>query len=558
MPFQHPSQMEASIFVVDDNQDDAWILESILTSEGHQVQSALDGASALAAVQSGHYDIILLDVTMPGMGGYDVCRHLKADPHTCDIPIIFISALDEVRDKVKAFAVGGVDYISKPFQPEEVLARVTTHLTIHSMRQRLAAQNASLHQEVAERRRVEAELHRHREQLEALVAERTADLQATNEQLQREIAERIRTENDLRTSNTTLRTLITCSPLAIIAHNLQGQVTLWNPAAERMFGWDQTEAFEQRIPFFPLLTLPEQVPPCIGSLGDIETSPVEARCPRRDGTFVDISISPALLHDVHGQPEQMMCIIADITGRKQAELEREALIQELEARNTELERFNYTVSHDLKSPLVTICGFLGYLEQDACSGNMDRLRQDVRRITDAAAKMQHMLDELLELSRIGRKLNPSETIPFGCIVHDAVSLVEGQLRKRGVQLKVVQDLPVVWGDRMRLVQAVQNLVDNAIKFMGKQPAPRIRIGCYGQGAQRVFFVEDNGIGIVPAYHEKVFGLFDKLDPQSDGTGIGLALVKRIIETHGGRIWIDSQGNGTGTTVYFTLPAGAEG
>ncbi|NJN66334.1 MAG: response regulator [Chloroflexaceae bacterium] len=557
MTVQHSIRVdEASILVVDDNRDDLWVLESILTEERYQVQSALNGASALAAVRATRFDIVLLDITMPDMDGYDVGRQLKADPHTHDIPIIFISALDEVRDKVKAFAIGGVDYISKPFQPEEVLARVTTHLAVHHMRQRLAAQNTSLQREVAERQRVEAELHQHREQLEALVAARTADLRTANEQLQREIGERIRAEAALRASNDTLRTLVDCSPLAIIAHDLQGQVTLWNPAAERLFGWGEAEVFQQQIPFFPMAVPPGQVPPCLDSLHSDGAFPLEVRCSRRDGSCIDISISPALLHDTEDQPARIMCIIVDITERKQAEAEREALIQELEARNTELERFTYTVSHDLKSPLVTICGFLGYLEQDAHSGNMERFKQDIQRITDAAARMQHLLDELLELSRVGRSLNPSESVPFEQVVQEAVSLVEGQLRARGVHLEISQDFPSVWGNRTRLVQAVQNLVDNAVKFMGDQPAPRIRIGWREQGTRRMFSVEDNGIGIVPAYHEKVFGLFDKLDPRSDGTGIGLALVRRIIETHGGRIWIESQGHGTGTTVYFTLPASA--
>jgi signal transduction histidine kinase len=104
-----------------------------------------------------------------------------------------------------------------------------------------------------------------------------------------------------------------------------------------------------------------------------------------------------------------------------------------------------------------------------------------------------------------------------------------------------------------LVEVVQNLVNNACKFMGAQPHPHIEIGAQQEEGRTVFYVRDNGIGIAPQYHEKVFGLFDKLDPQSEGSGVGLALVKRIVETHGGKIWIESPGKGGGTTFSFTLP-----
>jgi signal transduction histidine kinase len=123
---------------------------------------------------------------------------------------------------------------------------------------------------------------------------------------------------------------------------------------------------------------------------------------------------------------------------------------------------------------------------------------------------------------------------------------------------IAPDLPTVYGDRARLVEVVQNLVDNACKFMGDQPAPRIEIGTSGTDTEGnpIFFVRDNGIGIEPQYHERVFGLFNKLDAQSEGTGVGLALVKRIIEVHGGRIWIESEGAGRGATMCFTLPSRA--
>jgi len=245
-------------------------------------------------------------------------------------------------------------------------------------------------------------------------------------------------------------------------------------------------------------------------------------------------------------------IIRDNSDQKQIEIERENLIQKLETQNAELERFTYTVSHDLKSPLITIGGFLGYLEEDALKGNTEKLKDDIRRINNATGKMKKLLDELLELSRIGRMMNPPEEVPFDELVCEALDNVGGRLEQRGITVTLQPDLPAVYGDRQRLVEVLQNLIDNAAKFMEDQSDPHIEIGIQKESDKYVFFVKDNGIGIDPQYHDKIFELFDKLNPSSEGTGIGLALVKRIVNVHGGDIWVESQGNGTGSTFYFTL------
>jgi signal transduction histidine kinase len=235
--------------------------------------------------------------------------------------------------------------------------------------------------------------------------------------------------------------------------------------------------------------------------------------------------------------------------------ERVNLNKELEEQNAELERFTYTVSHDLKSPLVTIRGFLGYLRQDAESGDMIRFDKDLHRIANAVDKMQALLNDLLELSRIGRIINPPEKIPFGQIVAEAIELLNGPLEKNNVRAVVQEEsFPSILGDHARLVEVMQNLISNAAKFMGEQPHPIVEIGTAGMDADHkiIFYVRDNGIGIDPQYHERIFGLFNRLDPNITGTGIGLTLVKRIIEIHNGRIWVDSR-LGEGATFYFTLP-----
>ncbi len=238
-------------------------------------------------------------------------------------------------------------------------------------------------------------------------------------------------------------------------------------------------------------------------------------------------------------------IFSDVTEQKK-------LIAELEARNTEMERFTYTVSHDLKSPLITIQGFLGLLEKDALAGDVERLQSDISHIFGAAEKMQQLLEELLELSRVGRLVNPPEPVSLTKLAQEAVELVAGQITKSGAEVVISPDLPVVMGDQPRLLEMMQNLVDNAAKFMDSQVAPRIEIGVRQDGDETVCYVQDNGAGIDPRYHEKIFGLFERLDQKTAGTGIGLALVKRIVEVHGGHIWVESEGLGQGSTFCFTL------
>ena len=239
--------------------------------------------------------------------------------------------------------------------------------------------------------------------------------------------------------------------------------------------------------------------------------------------------------------------------------ERQKLIAELENKNAELERFTYTVSHDLRSPLVTIRGFLGYLERSANTGNMESFHKDMARISSATDHMDNLLKDVLELSRIGRLVNKPVDVPFGELVKEAVEIVHGRLNARGITLQTQPNLPLVHVDKPRLIEVLQNLIDNAAKYIGdRQTNPMIEIGTTGTdvSGKQTFFVRDNGMGIAPEYHERIFGLFDKLDAASEGTGIGLALVKRIVEFHGGRIWVESE-VGKGSIFYFTLPrAGA--
>ncbi|WP_052347991.1 PAS domain-containing sensor histidine kinase [Imhoffiella purpurea] len=245
-------------------------------------------------------------------------------------------------------------------------------------------------------------------------------------------------------------------------------------------------------------------------------------------------------------PISVIGVAVDITERTRREAE-------LQQRTDELTRFTYTVSHDLKSPLVTIRTFLGFLEEDMRLQDAERVAKDLEFIRNAADRMTRLLDELLELSRIGRVINAPTDFSLQDVVRDALDLVAGRIVSKGVRVRVSDSPVTIRGDRQRLVEVFQNLFDNAVKFMADQSEPRIAVEAERLDEEWIFSVIDNGIGIDPRHIHKVFGLFEQLNAEAEGTGIGLTLVKRIVEVHGGRIWVESPGIGHGSRFRFTLP-----
>jgi PAS domain S-box-containing protein len=333
----------------------------------------------------------------------------------------------------------------------------------------------------------------------------------------------------------------------------------WSAGIEAMFGMGKGQ-FDGKYDTYLSLIHPADLPILQQAISQALSNAdfdyiVEHRLFHQNGDLHWLEGRGKVFRNADGKPVRMAGTVVDITERKRGEAERERLIRELAAKNTELEQFTYTVSHDLKAPIITIKGFLGYLQEDALGGKQERLRRDIDLISGAVDKMHLLLSELLELSRIGRMMNTPESIEFFSLVDEALDLVQGRLKNGSVKVQKMSGPLYVRGDRRRLLEVLQNLIDNAAKFMGSQSAPLIEIGQSGYKRDMpILFVRDNGIGIAPEHHERVFGLFNKLDPLAEGTGVGLALVKRIIEYHEGRIWVESE-VGKGSTFFFTLPPG---
>lgn len=372
-----------------------------------------------------------------------------------------------------------------------------------------------------------------------------------------DITERKRMEEALVSSEERFSKAFHASPDAIMLTSMPlGSVLEVNQGFTRLTGYTRGETVGRSTTQLNMWQDPgarRNMLDRLSRAGQIKDWEVEVR--DRDGDVHNCMLTGEMIE--LGAKPCLLLMFRDVTEKRRAEAERDVFVGELEAKNAELERFTYTVSHDLKSPLVTIKGFIGMLRRDLDAGAIERAGQDIDRIQNAADTMAMLLDELLELSRVGRVVHPAEHVDLADLTREVAELLSGGIEERRVDLHISPDLPVVYGDRPRLREVMQNLLDNAIKFSRQGPTePRIEVGRELRDGEQVFYVRDNGLGIDPRYHQKVFDLFDRLDPSIEGTGIGLALVKRIIEFHEGKVWVESQGVGHGTTFCFTLGTAA--
>lgn len=395
--------------------------------------------------------------------------------------------------------------------------------------------NYMLKQEIAARKKAQDELKEYQKNLEWMVTERTKRIEEVN------------------------RSLAQAQKIAHLG-NWDWDITVdkfyWTDELYRIFGVNPEE-IEASFDTFIRLVHPDDrqhVTTCLkNALQNGAAFSIEHRIVRPDTSMRIVHELVEVFVDKNGKPARIMGAVQDITIRKQYEEEREHLIQDLESKQTEVEQFTYTISHELKTPLITIEGFLRLLKKELYTDNKEQSEDYIRRVIVAAQKMHQMLNELLELLKIGRYVIPEEKVQFYDVVQEALHRLEEKLKSNTIKITIQNDLPLIRCDRKRLIEVITNLLDNAVKFMGDTPDPHISIGTIADDHDVTFYIKDNGIGIEQNYHQKIFTMFNKLSATTEGTGIGLALTKRIIEQHNGRIWIESEGTGQGTSVYFSIP-----
>ena len=363
-----------------------------------------------------------------------------------------------------------------------------------------------------------------------------------------------------------LAAVVDSSDDAIISKTLDGTINTWNRGAEKVFGYSASEVVGKSM---LMLMPPDRSAEESDILARIRLGePIEhfetVRV-RKDGTKIDVSVTISPIKDSRGRIVGASKIARDISQRRADEREIRKLNEELEERvrqrtaqlttaNRELEAFTYSVSHDLRAPLRHIGGFSKILSEDFGPGMDPEARHHLERIQDGVHRMGLLVDELLNLARVGRRALTLQATGLNSIVEEVVSLLRPETKGRAVTWKI-GDLQSAECDPILIKQVFQNLVANALKFTRPRERAVIEIDHYQKNGQTVIFVRDNGVGFNMKYQDKLFGVFQRLHRAEDfeGTGIGLATVQRIIRKHGGRVWAEAELD-KGATFYFTVRA----
>lgn len=356
----------------------------------------------------------------------------------------------------------------------------------------------------------------------------------------RNITERKRTEEALQESEERFKALHNASFGGIAIHD-QGVILDCNQGLSDISGFEQDEL----IGTDGLLLIAEQSRETVmAHIRSGYEKPYEAFGSRKNGAEYPLRLEAK---NIPYQGKRVRVVeFRDITERKRTE-------EALQQKNQEMKQFVSIVSHDLKSPLVTVKAFADMLRQDLLNGEQQQINEDLDYIDKAADKMGQLLDALLQYSRIDTVDATAQSLAAGQSVEDCLAALAGILQQHQVQVSTSKLPQLLHGDPLHFGQIWQNLIENAVKYRGDQDQPQIEIGATQEGHEVVFYVRDNGMGIAPEHRERIFNLFSQLDPNSDGSGLGLALVKKIVSIYQGRIWVESAGEGRGSCFHFTLP-----
>jgi signal transduction histidine kinase len=423
-----PLTSKANILLVDDQPDNLLALETILRDLGQNLVRAQSGQEALRRLLGEDCAVILLDVRMPDMDGYETARLIRGRDRSAHTPIIFLTAVEGPDFPAReAYSLGAVDFLVKPLVPEILRSKVAVFVELYHKTEEVKRQGELLremeHREF-ERRLAEEKLRQ--------TEERYREIHRLNTELERRVLER--------------------------------------------------------------------------------TSALEREAAQHKRTAAELTRS-----------------------------------------NRELEQFAYVASHDLKEPLRKVRIYLQLLEQQYRGRLDEKADQYIAYAVDSAGQMQALVNDLLAYARVGSRGKPSGPVDCSAAFDQAVANLGMPVQESGAVV-TRGDLPTVQADASQLVQLFQNLVENAVKFRGDQP-PVVRAEAVRQEGEWLFSVKDNGIGIDRQYAERVFVIFERLHSKVEypGTGMGLAICKKIVERHGGKIWVESQ-SGKGATFWFSLPA----
>ena len=527
------SNPQVNILLVDDNPENLRLLVQMLSQQGYKVRPATQSSLAISVAKNTMPDLILLDIMMPEMNGYEVCQQLKSDPKTEQIPIIFLSALDEPIDKIKAFTVGGADYITKPFQIEEAIVRIQHQISLKYLKQKLDEEKTQLKGEIK----------------------------------QREQSERL------------FRNIFESAAVGMCLVDLSGHFLKVNASLKQMLGYSSSEFLQLNVKD---ITHPEDVNLDDSELaelcsGKISNYDIERRLIHRNQSVIWVWLSISLMRNAEGQPLYLIWQIQNITQRKEMEDDlKQAKIAADEANRAKSE-FLANMSHEIRTPLNAILGFSELLQ----SLIEDKKAQSyLQGITSSGKNLQRLIEDILDLSKIesGRLELTYQAFSLVNLIHEIGSMFIQSAEAKGLSLVFALDKSVPSGiifDEFRLQQILVNLIGNAIKFTEEgsvkvqvfSSAIEVARAVLEESEASQFFdltviVEDTGIGISPSQQTEIFQEFRQSKGQNvrkyGGTGLGLTITQRLTELLGGTISIRSElGQGSKFILNFPGVVGIE-
>ena len=482
--------MEARVLAVDDRPDKRLAIATVLEGLDAQVELVSSGEAALRRLLAHDYAVILLDVHMPGMDGFETASMIRQRPRSRSTPILFVTAVAEAQAHVtRGYALGAVDFIFQPVAPEILRSKVSAFLDLYKRTQRIQAQE---------------EIHRRR-----------ADALASR-----------------------LDGLLDRLDVGVFRTTEDGKIIEGNRAFYELLGLEQaTDPTKIRLPWLTQDT----------------ESEVEITRPDGSTFWGHLHRYAEVLDDGRRVNEGLL---TDVTDRKLAELALVAKADELARSNADLERMAYLASHDLREPLRVVAMTTDLLQRSESLNGDEQARRLLGFAHDSAQHMQKMVGDLLAFSQLRGQAWALDDVYLHDSVDRAIRNLQASLQECGGTV-TWGELPRVRGDGVLLASVFQNLVGNAIKFRGDRPL-EVRIDARPADGDWELSVSDNGIGIDPGRHREVFDIFRRLHAREryDGTGIGLAVCRHVVERHGGRIWADPDA-AAGATIRFTLPAASD-
>jgi two-component system sensor kinase FixL len=394
----------------------------------------------------------------------------------------------------------------------------------------------------------------------ANVAFRDADGKPTGVlEICRDITELKQTEEALRISERKYSDLVQQSPDAVISLDKFGNFMSFNPAAERISGFPAQEVIGKHFSKIGILdkeSIAKSLNEFMLILTGAKRPPFDLIITRKDKSLVHLEANGRLIKQ-KGRQTWVQVTLRDITERRQAEQELEKLNKELEAAvwelrraNKELREFAYITAHDLKTPLRGIGTLANWISRDYANLFDEQGKEHLRLLETKAKQMGALIDDILQYSSLGHGSPKKQQLDLNKVVWE---VIDGINPPENIEITIENILPVLICEKTQIIQVFQNLLGNAVKYMDKYDG-KIKVGCVEQEGFWKFSVADNGPGIDRKYHKKIFKIFQTLSTknQTDSTGIGLSIVKKIVELNAGIVWVESE-PGKGSSFFFTLP-----